>query len=160
MRQAMLQIVLADVSMSLDNVLAVAGAAEQHTWVLVIGLLLSVGLMGIAAGLVAGFLKRYPWFAYIGLGIILWVSVSMIYRGTHEVMDKMDDGATLPVAVPAGAPHPDIGTEAAVRNAVLAAPSIGYSTGPSGTYLTRLFERWGSPRPSRRASYRRRLACP
>ena len=47
------------------------------------------------------------------------------------------------LAVPAGAPHPDIGTEAAVRNAVLAAPSIGYSTGPSGTYLTRLFERWG-----------------
>ena len=89
MRQAVTQIVLADVSMSLDNVLAVAGAAEQHTWVLVIGLLLSVGLMGIAAGVVAGFLKRYPWFAYIGLGIILWVAVTMIYRGSHEVVDQM-----------------------------------------------------------------------
>ncbi|MGX7002227.1 substrate-binding domain-containing protein [Caballeronia sp. KNU42] len=56
-------------------------------------------------------------------------------------VDLARSGVAL--AVPAGAPHPDIGTEAAVRNAVLAAPSIGYSTGPSGTYLTRLFERWG-----------------
>jgi YjbE family integral membrane protein len=105
MRQAVTQIVLADVSMSLDNVLAVAGAAAQHTWVLVIGLLLSVALMGIAAGFIANLLKRWPWIAYLGLGIILWVSLSMIYRGTHEVMDEMndDDGASLSVAVPAAA---------------------------------------------------------
>ena len=94
MRQAIVQIVLADVSMSLDNVLAVAGAAAEHQIVLVIGLLLSVGLMGAAASLIAGLLKRYPWIAYIGLLIILWVSVDMIYRGTNEVMDQMD-GATI-----------------------------------------------------------------
>jgi YjbE family integral membrane protein len=101
MRQAVTQIVLADVSMSLDNVLAVAGAAAQHTWVLFVGLLLSVALMGIAAGFIASLLKRWPWIAYFGLCIILWVSLSMIYRGTHEVMDEMDDGATLPIAAPA-----------------------------------------------------------
>src|SRR4051812_40422421 len=78
MRQAITQIVLADVSMSLDNVLAVAGAAAQHYWVLVVGLLLSVALMGVAAGFVAGMMKRWPWIAYIGLVIILWVSLGMI----------------------------------------------------------------------------------
>jgi YjbE family integral membrane protein len=101
MRQAVLQIVLADISMSLDNVLAVAGAAEQHTWVLVVGLLLSVGLMGIAASIVAGFMKRYPWVAFIGLGIILWVAVTMIYRGSTEVMDQVGKADTHGMAVAA-----------------------------------------------------------
>jgi YjbE family integral membrane protein len=105
MRQAVTQIVLADISMSLDNVLAVAGAAAEHTWVLVIGLLLSVALMGIAAGFIASLLKRWPWIAYIGLGIILWVSVSMIYRGSTEVMDEVNgDGASLPLVAPSAAP--------------------------------------------------------
>ena len=98
MRQAIIQIVLADVSMSLDNVLAVAGAAAEHTWVLVVGLLLSVGLMGAAATLIAGLLKRFHWIAYVGLAIILWVAVDMIYRGTNEVMDKMGDTTTAPTA--------------------------------------------------------------
>ena len=66
-----------------------------------VGLLLSVALMGIAAGFIASLLKRWPWIAYFGLCIILWVSLSMIYRGTHEVMDEMDDGAALPIAAPA-----------------------------------------------------------
>jgi len=102
MRQAVTQIVLADVSMSLDNVLAVAGAAAQHTWVLFVGLLLSVALMGVAAGFIASLLKKWPWIAFLGLGIILWVSLSMIYRGTHEVMDEMDDeGAAAPIMAPA-----------------------------------------------------------
>jgi YjbE family integral membrane protein len=102
MRQAVTQIVLADVSMSLDNVLAVAGAAAQHTWVLFVGLILSVALMGIAAGFIASLLKRWSWIAYIGLAIILWVSLSMIYRGSHEVIDKMDDGASLAAPAAAG----------------------------------------------------------
>jgi YjbE family integral membrane protein len=104
MRQAIVQIVLADVSMSLDNVLAVAGAAAHHQWVMIVGLMLSVCLMGAAASLIAGLLKRFHWIAYIGLAIIVWVAASMIYRGTHEVMDHMDDdGAALPVVtVPAG----------------------------------------------------------
>jgi len=91
MRQAIIQIVIADVSMSLDNVLAVAGAASEHTWVLVIGLVLSVGLMGAAATLIANLLKRYHWIAYVGLAIILWVAVDMIYRGSVEVMTEVDE---------------------------------------------------------------------
>ncbi len=96
MRQAIIQIILADVSMSLDNVLAVAGAAGEHMWVLVVGLLLSVGLMGAAATLIAGLLKRYHWIAYVGLAIILWVAVDMIYRGTNEVVHQMNGAKSAP----------------------------------------------------------------
>ncbi|MBL9036382.1 MAG: YjbE family putative metal transport protein [Rhodospirillaceae bacterium] len=91
LRQAITQIIIADVSMSLDNVLAVAGAASEHTWVLVVGLVLSVGLMGAAATVIANLLKRYHWIAYVGLAIILWVAVDMIYRGSIEVIDEVDD---------------------------------------------------------------------
>jgi YjbE family integral membrane protein len=87
--QAMLQIVLADVSMSLDNVLAVAGAAQDRLWVLVTGLLLSVGLMGLAAGLIARLLERYRWIAWIGLLIVLYVALTMIWHGGHEVAGAM-----------------------------------------------------------------------
>ena len=85
LRQAMVQIVLADISMSLDNVLAVAGAAGDSTWVLVVGLVLSVGLMGLAAGLVAKLLEKYRWIAWIGLLIVLSVALRMIWDGAHEV---------------------------------------------------------------------------
>ena len=85
-RNAVIQIVVADVSMSLDNVLAVAGVARDHTWVLVIGLILSVAFMGAAAALIAGLLKRFHWIAYIGLAIILYVACQMIWDGTHEVV--------------------------------------------------------------------------
>jgi YjbE family integral membrane protein len=83
--QAMVQIILADVSMSLDNVLAVAGAAHGHTWILATGLLLSVVLMGLAANLVAQLQQRYRWIAWIGLLIVLYVSAKMIWDGGHEV---------------------------------------------------------------------------
>lgn len=83
--QAALQIVLADVSMSLDNVLAVAGAAHGHPTVLVIGLLFSVALMGLAATYVARLLGRYNWIAYIGLLIILYVALKMILDGWHQI---------------------------------------------------------------------------
>lgn len=85
MRQAVLQIVLADISMSLDNVLAVAGIALHHTWVLVVGLVLSVTLMGAAAAMIAGVLKRFPWISYIGLAVIFYVAVKMIYHGSMDV---------------------------------------------------------------------------
>jgi YjbE family integral membrane protein len=85
LRQAMVQIILADVSMSLDNVLAVAGAAHDRLWVLVTGLLLSVGLMGLAAGLIARLLERHRWIAWVGLLIVLYVAVTMIWHGGHEV---------------------------------------------------------------------------
>ena len=74
----------ADVSMSLDNVLGVAGAARDHPGILVIGLLLSVALMGLAANIIARYIERYKWIAYIGLLVILWVAVRMIYEGTID----------------------------------------------------------------------------
>jgi YjbE family integral membrane protein len=85
MGQAVVQIVLADLSMSLDNVLAVAGIARDHAWVLVFGLVLSVALMGAAATLIANILRRWPWLVYIGLAIIFYVACHMIFDGTVKV---------------------------------------------------------------------------
>jgi len=84
-RRAIFQILVADISMSLDNVLAVAGAARDHLDVLVIGLLMSVALMGAAANFIARLLERYRWIAYIGLAIVVYVALSMIYHGWAEV---------------------------------------------------------------------------
>jgi YjbE family integral membrane protein len=85
MRQAATQIIVADVSMSLDNVLAVAGAAREHPTVLIIGLALSIALMGFAASFIARLLERYRWIAYVGLVIILYVALDMIFRGSQEI---------------------------------------------------------------------------
>jgi YjbE family integral membrane protein len=85
-RQALIQIVLADVSMSLDNILAVAGTARDHVWVLVAGLVLSVGLMGVASTIIARLLDRYHWIAWVGLSIVAFVALRMIYDGSAEVM--------------------------------------------------------------------------
>ncbi len=87
--QAAWQIVVADVSMSLDNVLAVAGAARDHPVALVFGLSLSIVLMGVAASLVARLLNRHRWIAYVGLAIILYVACDMIWRGGHEVWPRL-----------------------------------------------------------------------
>jgi YjbE family integral membrane protein len=95
MAQAVLQIVLADLSMSLDNVLAVAGIARDHAWVLVFGLVLSVALMGAAATLIANLLRRWPWLVYIGLAIILYVACHMIYDGTLKVYDAAQLAGTF-----------------------------------------------------------------
>src|SRR3954447_22159863 len=78
-------VALADVSMSLDNVLAVAGAAREHPYVLVFGLVLSVLLMGAAANIIARYIDRYRWIAWIGLLVILWVALRMIYEGAAHV---------------------------------------------------------------------------
>ena len=86
MRRAMLRIVLADLSMSLDNILAVAGAAGQHLWVLVCGLTVSVLLMGAAASLVARLLERFRWIAWLGLLIVTAVACQLILRGSHQVL--------------------------------------------------------------------------
>ena len=88
--QAALQIVVADVSMSLDNVLAVAGAARDHPWVLVFGLVLSIALMGLAASFIARLLNNHRWIAYVGLVIILYVALKMIYDGWIEVWPHLD----------------------------------------------------------------------
>jgi YjbE family integral membrane protein len=83
--QAAWQIVIADISMSLDNVLAVAGAARDHPFALIFGLALSIVLMGVAASFIARLLNRHRWIAYVGLAIILYVSADMIWRGALEV---------------------------------------------------------------------------
>ncbi|HEX7790389.1 MAG TPA: TerC family protein [Afipia sp.] len=83
--QATWQIVVADVSMSLDNVLAVAGAAREHPIVLIFGLALSIAMMGIAASFIARLLQKQRWIAYVGLAVILYVAGEMIYRGALEI---------------------------------------------------------------------------
>ncbi|MBM3507639.1 MAG: TerC family protein [Alphaproteobacteria bacterium] len=83
--QAAMQIIIADVSMSLDNVLAVAGAARDHVWVLVFGLVLSIALMGVAASYIAKLLNRFRWISYVGLAVILYVAIEMCFRGILEL---------------------------------------------------------------------------
>lgn len=85
LRAAIVQIVIADISMSLDNVLAVAGAAHEHPTVLIFGLALSIALMGFAATFIARLLERHRWIAYVGLAIIFIVAIEMIWRGGRDV---------------------------------------------------------------------------
>lgn len=87
MREALTQIVLADLSMSIDNVLAVAGAAREHPWVLALGLLISVVLMGVAARMIAGLLERYRWIAWSGLLMVLYVALKLMWDGGHEILE-------------------------------------------------------------------------
>ena len=87
LKRAILQIVIADISMSLDNVLAVSGAAIGHLDVLVIGLLLSVALMGAAAGVIARLLERWRWLSYLGLAIVIYVALSMVWHGSKDVIE-------------------------------------------------------------------------
>ena len=86
LKRAIAQIVIADLSMSLDNVLAVSGAAVGHRDVLAIGLLLSVALMGATAEMIARLLERWRWISYVGLLIVIYVACMMIWHGTHDVM--------------------------------------------------------------------------
>ena len=78
-------VAVADVSMSLDNVLAVAGAAKDHPQILIFGLILSVILMGVAANFIARYIERYRWIGYVGLIVIVWVAIKMIWEGAHSV---------------------------------------------------------------------------
>jgi YjbE family integral membrane protein len=86
LKNAIIQIVVADISMSLDNVLGVAGAARDHLDVLIIGLLMSVALMGAAANVIARMLEKVRWISYVGLLIVLYVALNMIWEGTHQIM--------------------------------------------------------------------------
>ena len=88
-RQALFRIVLADLSMSLDNVLAVAGTARDHIWVLVGGLTLSVALMGVASEVTGRLIARHRWIAWFGLAIVAFVAVRMIYEGSTEVVSRL-----------------------------------------------------------------------
>lgn len=93
--QAIWQIIVADVSMSLDNVLAVAGASRQFPLILVFGLVLSIALMGVAANFMASLLQKHRWIAYVGLAIILYVALDMCYRGLREVWPYAERLASL-----------------------------------------------------------------
>lgn len=78
-------VAVADVSMSLDNVLAVAGAAREHPGILIVGLIVAVALMGVAANLIAKYIERFRWIGWIGLAVIVYVAGKMIWEGFHEV---------------------------------------------------------------------------
>jgi len=88
-REALVQILVADVSMSLDNVLAVAGAAREHPGILVFGLILSIALMGVAAHAIARLLHRYRWIGYVGLLIVLYVALHMMWQGYRDVVSDL-----------------------------------------------------------------------
>ncbi len=100
--QALFQIIIADVSMSLDNVLAVAGAARDHLTVLVIGLLISVVLMGAAATLIANLLHKYRWIAWVGLAVIFFVALRMIYHGWDDVACHVQSLSSYCSGIPIG----------------------------------------------------------
>ena len=92
---AITTIIVADISMSLDNILAVAGIAKGNLPILVIGLAVSIILMAVAANYIAKLLARYPWFTWVGLAIILYVAGDMIWRGAHEVSRAAAGGLPL-----------------------------------------------------------------
>ncbi len=94
-RRAIISIAAADISMSLDNVLAVAGAARNHIGVLVIGLMLSIALMGFAATIIAKLLHKYPWISYAGVFIVLFVAVRMIWDGFMRLVEAGGLDGTL-----------------------------------------------------------------
>jgi YjbE family integral membrane protein len=100
LRAALLQILLADLAMSLDNVLAVAGAARQHPWVLVGGLVLSITLTGVAASYIAKLLHRFRWIGYVGLAMIVYVAVHMIWEGARAVVIDTGEIHTYNRAMP------------------------------------------------------------
>ena len=87
---ALVQIMIADVAMSLDNVLAVAGAAHEHPWIMVFGLVLSIALMGVAATYIARILTKHRWIGYVGLAVVLYVALHMIWDGARSVIVRTD----------------------------------------------------------------------
>jgi YjbE family integral membrane protein len=100
-RAALLQILVADVSMSLDNVLAVAGAAREHPAVLALGLLLSVALMGVAANGIARMLHRFQWIGYLGLAVVVYVALHMMWQGHRDLVQDLGKTAAYNQLAPA-----------------------------------------------------------
>jgi YjbE family integral membrane protein len=104
MAQALRQIVIADVSMSLDNVLAVAGAAAGNMPMLIVGLVVSILLMGVAASLISRLLERYTWIAYVGVALIVWIGAKMVYEDVHHFYLWMTGSAGHAAVAPVEAP--------------------------------------------------------
>jgi YjbE family integral membrane protein len=99
-KDALIQILVADVSMSLDNVLAVAGAAREHPTILVFGLIMSIALMGVAAHAIARLLHKYRWIGFIGLAIVLYVALHMMWQGHQDVVADLGYTAQYNAAMP------------------------------------------------------------
>ncbi|MBJ7413499.1 MAG: TerC family protein [Phenylobacterium sp.] len=99
-KDALIQILIADVSMSLDNVLAVAGAAREHPTILVFGLILSIALMGVAAHGIARLLHKYRWIGFVGLAIVLYVALHMMWQGHQDVVADLGYTAEYNAAMP------------------------------------------------------------
>jgi YjbE family integral membrane protein len=100
MGQALVQILVADLAMSLDNVLAVAGAARAHPWVLIAGLMLSISLTGLAASWIARLLHRFRWIGYLGLAIVVYVALHMIWEGSRAVAIDLGKTGAYNAAMP------------------------------------------------------------
>ena len=98
---ALIQIMIADLTMSLDNVLAVAGASHDHPWIMVFGLILSIALMGLAASFIAKLLNRYRWIAYVGLAIVLYVALHMVWDGARSVIVRTGHADQFNASAPA-----------------------------------------------------------
>ena len=133
-------VALADVSMSLDNVLAVAGAAREHPGILIIGLILSVALMGLAANFIAKYIERYRWIAWIGLVVIVWVAGKMIYDGVvdHEVGVLRyiwpEASSTRPLGSGTGCQAPAVRSEKALAD-MLREEGLGAAVGQPRRFL-------------------------
>ncbi|MDY6924692.1 MAG: YjbE family putative metal transport protein [Pseudomonadota bacterium] len=135
---ALLQIMIADITMSLDNVLAVAGAAHDHPWIMVFGLILSIALMGVAATYIAKLLSKHRWIGYVGLVVVLYVALHMIWDGARSVIVRTDRLEEFNAAAPA---FLDIGEEEAAKHlkgvrtddSALPAPPTPTSSAPADT---------------------------
>jgi len=131
---ALVQIMIADITMSLDNVLAVAGAAHEHPWIMVFGLVLSIALMGVAATFIAKLLTKHRWIGYVGLVIVLYVAVHMIWDGARSVIVRTDRMDAFNASAPG---FLDISEEEkakslkGVRTGETAAPAPGLPAGPT-----------------------------
>ena len=98
---ALVQIMIADITMSLDNVLAVAGAAHEHPWIMVFGLVLSIALMGLAATFIAKLLNKHRWIGYVGLVIVLYVALHMVWDGARSVVVRTGNMEQFNASAPA-----------------------------------------------------------
>lgn len=124
---ALLQIMIADVTMSLDNVLAVAGAAHEHPWIMVFGLILSIALMGVAATFIAKLLTKHRWIGYVGLVIVLYVALHMVWDGARSVIVRTGNLEQFNASAPG---FLDIGEEEAAKH--LKGTRSDESTVPAG----------------------------
>ncbi|UQV18211.1 YjbE family putative metal transport protein [Brevundimonas albigilva] len=125
---ALVQIMIADITMSLDNVLAVAGAAHEHPWIMVFGLILSIALMGVAATYIAKLLHRFRWIGYVGLVVVLYVALHMIWDGARQVVVRTGNTEQFNASAPA---FLEIGPEEAAHHLGRQGAGDGHAPAPA-----------------------------